>query len=345
MSLFRKVVSSSAGHLGRVSRTAAAKAPAAFASRSLSTVLENREMGEEARYIRTMEAQRNAEMRAKVEKILALEEGSAERADLEQLLEEKKEKAGFVAKMGLNDWKFALPIGLFVGIPALANEVLVLDAETQLVACFILFCSTMYTQVGGMMGKGLDDYSKEIQDKLKEVDNAVLEGINSAIAADQNVLSVEEDYKQFCELTDQLAVAQADVLNQREIHLYREAIVKKLDSLHALEESAVQAIRNRMLTQVKADVVNTFSNDQKAKDQALNRAIEVLSGGAKGKLGKDVVGEVFTQALTNYRTNYAKQPEGSDPILKQLEKDMAAVATAPVVESKGGNVFVTHPLL
>lgn len=224
-------------------------------------------------------------------------------------------------------------------------QVLVLDAETQLVACFILFCSTMYTQVGGMMGKSLDDYSKEIFDELKAVDNAVLEQINTAIAADQNTLSLEEDFKQYCALTDELAVAQADVLNQREVHMYRDAIVKKLDSLHALEDSAVLAIRTRMLNKVKADVVDTFTNDKKAKELALNRAIEVLSGGVKGTMGKDVVGEVFSQALSNYKAEYSKLPAGSDPILKQLEKDMAAVAAAPVVESKGGNVYQTHPLI
>jgi hypothetical protein len=223
--------------------------------------------------------------------------------------------------------------------------VLVLDAETQLVACFILFCSTMYTQVGGMMGKSLDDYGKEVAEDLKEVDNSILSQVNAAVEANQNALSLEEDYKQYCELTDQLAAAQADVLNQREAHLYREAIVKKLDSLQALEDSAVQAIRHRMLTKVKSDVVKTFTTDQKAKDLALTRAIEVLAGGAKAKLGKDVVGEVFAQSLASYRDAYSKQPQGSDPILKQLEKDMASVAEAPVVDSKGGNVFVTNPLL
>ena len=195
-----------------------------------------------------------------------------------------------------------------------------------------------------MMAKSLDDYSKEIYDELKAVDNALLEQINTAISADQLVMTLEEDYKEYTTLTDQLAVAQADVLNHREEHHYRDAIVKKLDSLHALEESAVLAIRTRMLTKVKSDVVTAFTNDKKAKELALNRAIEVLAGGAKGNLGKDIVGEVFSSALSNYRETYAKQPAGSDPILLQLEKDMAAVASAPVVESKGGNVFVTHPI-
>lgn len=222
---------------------------------------------------------------------------------------------------------------------------LVLDAETQLVACFILFCSTMYSQVGGMLGKSLDDYSREIYEELRAIDETLLTQINGAIAADKEVMTLEEDFKALNEITDNLAVAQADILNHREAHMYRDAIVKKLDSLHALEESAVYAIRSRMVNQVKADVVNTFANDKKAKEAALNRAIEVLAGGAKGKMGEDIVGKAFTQALSNYRDTYAKQPAGSDPILNQLEKDVAAVAQAPVIESKGGNVFVTHPLL
>mmetsp|Transcript_74140 Transcript_74140/g.145528 ORF Transcript_74140/g.145528 Transcript_74140/m.145528 type:complete len:338 (+) Transcript_74140:99-1112(+) len=335
MSLFRKVVSRSAIQLARAGKTSS---PASFAQRSFSSMLEKREMGEEAKYIRSMEAQRQAEIRANVERILALEDGHEDKADLEKLLVKKDEKTG-LAKYGLDQWQFLLPIGLFIGIPAIKNEVLVLDAETQLLACFILFCSTMYTQVGGMMGKSLDDYSTGIADELKAVDDTMLDQINASMAANQEAMTVEEDCKDLFQIQQQLAIAEADVLNQKEVHMYREAIVKKLDSLSALEESAVMAIRNRMLTKVKSDVINTFTNDQKAKDLAMTRAIEVLAGGAKGKMGKDVVGDVFAQALSNYKAEYAKMPEGSDPILKNLEKDMAAVAAAPVVESKGGNVY------
>eukprot|EP00598_Pedospumella_elongata_P007965 CAMPEP_0184984798 /NCGR_PEP_ID=MMETSP1098-20130426/13682_1 /TAXON_ID=89044 /ORGANISM="Spumella elongata, Strain CCAP 955/1" /LENGTH=343 /DNA_ID=CAMNT_0027508831 /DNA_START=66 /DNA_END=1097 /DNA_ORIENTATION=+ len=342
MSVIRKALGRGAMQLSKSGKIATLKTPI---QRSFSSILETREMGEEARYIRTQEHQRQAEIRANIERILALEEGHAEKTELVQMLEKKEEDTSLIARLGLNDWKFALPIGLFVGIPALSNQVLVLDAETQLVACFILFCSTMYVNVGGMLGKSLDDYSREIYEELQAVDNTVLEQINTAIVADQQVLTIEEDFKAFNEITDSLAMAQADLLNQREAHLYREAIVKKLDSLSALEESAVFAIRNRMLTSVKAEVVDTFVNDKKVKEAALDRAIAVLAGGAKGKLGEDVVGKVFSQALSNYRTAYAKQPAGSDPILLQLEKDVAAVAQAPVVESKGGNVFVTHPLV
>ena len=34
---------------------------------------------------------------------------------------------GVVSKLGLNDWKFALPIAMLVGIPAISNEVIVVS--------------------------------------------------------------------------------------------------------------------------------------------------------------------------------------------------------------------------
>lgn len=306
-------------------------------------MLGDREKSEETKFIRTIEAAQQAEIRANIERILALDDSNAEKKELHELLADKKEDGGIISKLGLDDWKFALPFGLFIAIPAITNEVLIIDAETQLTAVFILFCATMYTQVGGMVAKSLDDYGKDVYEELKAVDNVMLEQLNSAIAADQMALSLEEDFKEYCALTDQLAVVQADVLNHKEVHVYREAIVKKLDSLYALEESATHAIKLRMTTKVKADVIHAFATDKKVKEAALNRAIEVLSNGAQGPMGKDVVGEVFTQSLAAYRTAYAKM--GADPILVQLEKDMAAVAVAPVVEGKGGNVFVTNPII
>jgi hypothetical protein len=71
----------------------------------------------------------------------------------------------------------------------------------------------------------------------------------------------------------------------------------------------------------------------------LNQAIAVLTAGPGSKRGKDVVGAAFGKAVQSYREAYAKMPAGSDDILVQLEKDMAAVAVAPVLQYKGGNVY------
>lgn len=244
----------------------------------------------------------------------------------------------------MDDWKFALPVGILLGTPMIVREWIIIDAEFQLTACFVLFVSTMYTQLGGMMGKSLDEYRDEIELKLRSVDDNIKTQLVSAIEAEKAALTMVEDMQEYNELKDTVKIAQAETLTNQEAHKYREAIVKKLDALSALEESASQAIRARMISQVQADVVSSFKNDRKAKDNALNQAIAVLAGGSNAKLGKDVVGELFSASLVNYKTAYAKLPAGSDEILIKLEEDMKAIASPPAVDGKGGNVYITHPI-
>lgn len=243
-----------------------------------------------------------------------------------------------LSKLGLDDWKFALPVGMFIGIPTLANEVLVLDAETQLVACFCLFSATMYTQVGPMMASGLDDYRNNVAETLKKVDESMLVDIKASLEANEKTLDMESDIKSLHTLVDDMAVAKADALNYEEEHKYRASVVQKLESLVAIEEQAVNAMKMRMMSDVKANVIESFSKPA-TKAKALDAAVAVLTAGKNAKMGSDVVGEAYGAALKTYREAYSKQAPGSDAILNQLEKDIAAAVTAPTVSAEGGNVY------
>jgi hypothetical protein len=307
----------------------------------MSTVIEKKEHADEARYIREIEARRQAEIRANLDRIMALADNHEEKTAIVDLLE-KKEKPSLMSQM--SSWKYAIPITVLLATPAINNEFLVMDGEFQLTACFMLFCATFYTQGGEMLHKALSSYRSEVQTKLTTIDDAIKEQMQAAQEADKFVIAAEEDIVDYYNLKDSMRIVQAESLTNQEAHKYREAVVKKLDSLYALEEAASNAIRARMINKVQSDVVNTFKTDQKAKENALNQAMAVLAGGANAKMGKDVVGELFKSSLVSYKTAYSKLPAGSDEILKKLEEDMAAVAVAPVVDSKGGNVYMTHPL-
>lgn len=306
--------------------------------RSMVT-LQEREMSEEARFIRAKE---HAEMKAKLEKILEADDSDDEKIELTKVLGGKPADEGVVSKLGLNDWKFALPIAMLVGIPAISNEVLVLSEELQLTACFVLFCSTMYTQLGGMLSKSLDEYSQDIEKKFKDVDDSMLVSLKSAQRANTELLGLENDVKSVFELKDNLATVKAETLNHEESHKFRDEIVRKLDTLAALEDSAVTALRSRMISKVKSDVVNQFKTDNTSKEAALSAAIAVLAAGDKAKMGKDVVGEAYKSAIIKYREEYKKQPDGSDEIIQKLEADIKSIIQPPVFESKGGNVYETH---
>lgn len=315
--------------------------------RNFSTLLDAKEKAAENIYIRNLEATKLAELRAKFEKIITEPATTSDKEDILSILEPKPKDDGIISKLGLDDWRFALPIGMILAIPAVANEVIVLNAETQLLAVFILALSTLYTQGGGMIGKALDNYADEIHKELKSVDDAILEDSKSWIEENKKLFALEQDYKNLYQLVDDLNVAQADILNYSAEHKYKEAIIKKLDSLVAIEETTTSAIRNRMVNAITSDVISKFRSDKKAKEEALEQAINVLAAGSSGKLGKDVVGNAFTSSIKNYRDNYSKKSPDSDDLLVNLQKEISNIAVPPVIDGlgSGGNVYVTHPII
>lgn len=314
-------------------------------SRKFSSIIDSKERGDESRYFREEEERKKAVIRANFEKVLAQSDGSEMKAEILELLEQKpEEKKGLIARLGLDDWKFALPVGMILAIPALGNEILVLNAETQLLAVFILALSTLYTQGGSMIAKSLDDYADNIHKTLKKVDDSVLSEYQSSIVENKKLLTLANDYKSLYQVLDDLSVAQADVLNYSAEHKYRDAIAKKLDSLVAIEDSVTTAIHQKMVASVTADVVNQFK-DKKIKDAALDQAIAVLAGGASAKLGKDIVGGVFLTSLKTYKENFATKSPELNEIVAGLQRDVAALTVAPEVEGTGGNVYASHPIL
>ena len=218
-----------------------------------------------------------------------------------------------------------------------------LNEETQLVACFVLFCSTMYTQIGGMAASGLDETREEIKKELQTVDDNMLVGLKAQIESNQKLLNLEADVTAMNSVIDDMHVAESELLTASAKHQFRAEMVRKLDSLVALEESARAAIRNRMLHEVKAEVLQSVSTDKKTKDAALEAAIKTLAGGEGAARGKDIVGAAFLSSIKNYRVKYEKAGPGSDPVLVQLEKDVAAVLSPPSYEA-GSNVYETHKI-
>lgn len=301
--------------------------------RTFATLVE-KERGEEATYFAKSDAEAKAALKASIAELVDTDAETT--AELSEFVEKKKKEAA--GEVGITDWKFALPIGLFLAIPALGHEIIVLNEETQLVACFVLFCSTMYTQIGGMVATSLDEGSDAIKKQMEEVDDSMLVDIKSSIDDNEKLLTLDKDVSSMHALMDDMAAADAEAKNFESKHQLKSMIQAKLDNLVALEDQATNAIRMKMLGDVKANVLKTFTDDKKAKDATLDAAIKVLAGGTGAPKGKDLVGAEFMKQLKGYSDAYTKLKPGEDPILAQLEKDIAAVCTAPTIEG-GGNVY------
>jgi len=328
----------------RVALTSGAKiiAPTRIATCSMNTMgtFDSKERGDEASYIREMEATRAAEMRAKMEKILELDDEHSDKKELVGLLD--GEKVAVTNWDRLQKWNYFVPLGVLVGVPALVNEFAVIDMETQILGAFLFTVGAVYNEFGNAIGGALDSERDDVKKAMNVVDDSLLQNVHDAVATNTNLLELETEVKDIHALTDDMASVQADYLNLHEEHKYRDAVARKLDALVALEDTASHAIRNRMMTKINADVVSAFTTDSKVKDAALAQAMSVLSssnhkGGAK--MSKDVVGEVYAKALKGYTDAYAKQPAGSDEIVSQMEKDIASIMQAPAPSHSGGNVY------
>lgn len=219
-----------------------------------------------------------------------------------------------------------------------------LNEEIYVLLSFGIFFGTVVTQAGPMISKSFDESIESIRTTFRSVDDAVKQKIIDEKKQAEELVGIDKSYREIHQLVDDLSVAQAEALNASIEHKYRDIVAKKLDTLVSLENAAAVSLRQRALNEVNALVLEQFKSNKAVKEAALTQALTVLSGGPNAKLGKDVVGDVFASAFKSYRESYAKQAPGSDKIIAALEKDIAAVLEEPILEERGGNVYVTHPV-
>ena len=194
------------------------------------------------------------------------------------------------------------------------------------------------------MGPVFDEGIHEILIEAQKHDLEIIDNFNDNIAENEVLINWEGDVTEVLAISDELTTAQVDVFNSIEGHAFRDSVASKLDALVTLEMAAQQSIRMRMVTSVKDEVKNLFLTNKTAKENAMNQAIAILTAGPSAKMGKDVVGEAYGVAVKNYQESYSKLPAGTDDILLNLEKDMAAIAVPITFEAVGGNVFETNPI-
>jgi len=306
-----------------------------------------KERAEESRYIKSLEQKRAEEIKEKLAHILAQEDSSQQKAELLKVIDSTKEPT-FYQKYGLDiveNGKLFYPLLGAVGLSLHMKGLLVIHTETYILAAYAAYLGLFYNYLYPTLLETFAESRAEATKTFNDLDNVLKQKIVKDIEDTKDFVGMEKTYKEVYEVVDELSTLQAEALNVKAENEYNEAIQKKLNSLVSLENAAGYAIRQRAVKDVNAQVLNLYTTDKKVKEAALNQALAVLAAGGESlKLGKDVVGETYSSALKNYRETYAKQPAGTDPVLNQLEKDIEAVLTQPVLDATGGNVYETHPV-
>ncbi len=69
----------------------------------------------------------------------------------------------------------ALPVGIIAAVPALTQDFVILSEETQIVGCFVMFVSAIYTQFGDAIAKNLDAQSSAVLAALNKQEDVNVE--------------------------------------------------------------------------------------------------------------------------------------------------------------------------
>ena len=223
---------------------------------------------------------------------------------------------------------YAIPVGIVAAIPILTHEMLILNAESQLVACFTAFVITAYTQGGDAIGKNLDDRAAAVTAEHNAVEDANIAAVTAVISAHKTRLSLLEDvqaiHKAGLDVRQTLERAKTGQLKWE----MKDSVEGKLNSLIAREQARNERLTARLTANSTATVTDNFTKDAKAKGAALDAALAVLRGD-KAAAAIDPIPKMYSQYFKELNVRAAasvgKPRTLSDKAHKAISDEIKAI--------------------
>lgn len=230
----------------------------------------------------------------------------------------------YLAKVGLDDWKRQLPLGIFLAIPIIQHEVLILSEETQLVGCFCLFCGTAYQLGADSVAAMLDEKTKSVIAQHNAVEEQAIIQVKETVAAHEKRIETLQLLKTMPQVQTEASEA-LEVIKAMEFkHQTRDKFVKMLDNLVAKEEQVQAAISASMIAEA-AETVATRFEDAEIKAQALNEAISILQSGGQSKLVPAMYVDYFKTRGTAAKDMAGTEVTVPAQAIAEIEDEIAAI--------------------
>lgn len=202
-----------------------------------------------------------------------------------------QESKGGLFGTGLSEW-FALPIGITAAIPLIKFDLYVINEETQLLAVFIAFCVTFYSQGGDAVYKALDEKAVDLLKEHNDAEDKVIAALEEKLEFLNAGKNMVNDFNSINEMRS----AAYEKLNAagaiKPQHDFKAQVERMLTMIAAEEASVTEKTKMALMAEATADVTEKFSSDKALKKAALDSAIAKIKG---GKTGADPVQAAFVQ--------------------------------------------------
>jgi len=199
-------------------------------------------------------------------------------------------KKGGLFGTGLSNM-YALPIGLVFAIPAIKFEWYVVNEETQLVAVFIAFCVTLYTQAGGAIAKSLQEGGDAILKEQQEAEEKVIEALEQKLEFLKVGSNMVSDFETTYKMREE-AYANLNAAGKIKPHHDFKAQVERVLSMITQEEfNLAEKAKSNFMNEATVAVTAQFETSKELKKAALDAAINKIKGVSKA--GDDPVQAAF----------------------------------------------------
>jgi hypothetical protein len=200
----------------------------------------------------------------------------------------------------LQDSRVQFPIAFLLAIPAVQMQWFVLNEETQLLGCFMVFVGTVYSQAGDAIGSALDAKGESVISEHNAQERVTINAAKSVVEAHKSKLSLVEDMKMIhgaqAELLASLSAAKSMELQFQ----CRADIVKKLDYLVMKEEAASVEVQGKLVSNAATAVTAEFAGSKDLQAKALTEALDTIAD-PSSTAATDVVGGLFTKYFHGYK--------------------------------------------
>jgi len=179
---------------------------------------------------------------------------------------------------GLSEW-YALPVGVAAAVPLIKLEWYVVNEETQLLAVFLAFCVTVYTQGGDAIYKALDAKAVGLLKEHTEAEDKVLRALEERLQFLQQGNNMVSDFEAIDALrTDTYAKMNSAgaVMPQ---HKFKAQVERVIAMIAAEEASVAEKAKAGLMAEATAAVTAQFSESKALKKAALDAAISRIKGG------------------------------------------------------------------
>jgi len=192
---------------------------------------------------------------------------------------------------GINEW-FALPVGIAVAVPAVTFDWYVINEETQLMAVFVAFCVTFYTQAGDAIYKSLDASGKAVLKEQNEAEDKYIEAVEQKL----DFLKANGQQVEHFEAINAIREDTYTALNAagaiKPQHDFKLQVEKVLNMIAAEETSITEKSKIALMTEATESVTERFTSEKALKKAAMDSAVAAIKGASKGK-GADPVQAAF----------------------------------------------------